>query len=352
MKRGMHLVRGITWQGSFAAKAAPPGLRFASVGAKGEIKKLMVQAKNKRQMLLKAGFIGLFLICLIGFAWRLGRTEKTELLSNEGRTFEKARVVSILEDNLTSEGTRAGYQTVEVEILTGEHKGETLEATSSSSYLYGANCTVGLRVIVIISESSDYRTVSVYNYDRGNQLYAIILFFLVVLGLIGGRKGWKSGLGLVFTFACIIFLFIPMVYRGYSPIQSAAFLVVLVTVVSMLLIDGWTVKAICAMAGTILGVCIAAVCAELFGRFAHLSGYNVSDIEDLIYIGEMTDIRIGELMFAGILISALGAVMDVAMSVASTVNEIHEKTPSLSRKELFLSGIHVGRDMMGTCPTP
>lgn len=53
-------------------------------------------------------------------------------------------------------------------------------------------------------------------------------------------------------------------------------------------------------------------------------------------------------MFAGILISALGAVMDVAMSVASTINEIHEKNPALGRRELFLSGIHVGRDMMGT----
>ncbi len=308
----------------------------------------MTVIKNRRAAFLKSSLVCLFLIFLIGFAWWLGRTEKTVLLSNEGRTFEKAKVVSIVEDNLTSEGTRAGYQTVEVEVLTGEYKGEILEATSSSSWLYGANCTVGLRVIVIISESDDYMSVSVYNYDRGNQLYAILIFFLIVLGLIGRRKGWKSGLGLVFTFACIIFLFIPMVYRGYSPILSAVFLVILVTVVVMLLIDGWTVKSVCAMAGTILGVGIAAVSAEVFGKFAHLSGYNVSDIEDLIYIGEMTDIRIGELMFAGILISALGAVMDVAMSVASTVNEIHEKNPSLGRNELFLSGIHVGRDMMGT----
>lgn len=181
---------------------------------KGEVQKFMIQTKNRRKAFLKAGFVCFSIILLIGFAWWLGQTEKTVLLSNEGRTFEKARVVSIVEDNLTSEGTRAGYQTVEVEILTGEHKGETLEATSSSSYLYGANCTVGLRVIVIVSESDDYMTVSVYNYDRGNQLYAILIFFLVVLGLIGGKKGWKSGLGLVFTFACIIFLFIPMVYRG------------------------------------------------------------------------------------------------------------------------------------------
>ena len=74
----------------------------------------------------------------------------------------------------------------------------------------------------------------------------------------------------------------------------------------------------------------------------------MDDIESLIYIGEMTDIKVGELMFAGILISALGAVMDVAMSVASTINEIHDKNPKLDTKELFKSGINVGKDMMGT----
>ena len=48
------------------------------------------------------------------------------------------------------------------------------------------------------------------------------------------------------------------------------------------------------------------------------------------------------------LISALGAVMDVAMSIASTINEIHFRNPLLSARELFFSGIRVGKDMMGT----
>ena len=107
-------------------------------------------------------------------------------------------------------------------------------------------------------------------------------------------------------------------------------------------------KSICAIVGTIIGVVLAAVFAFIFGKICHISGYNVDDIESLIYIGEMTDIKVGELMFAGILISALGAVMDVAMSVASTINEIHDKNPKLDTKELFKSGINVGKDMMGT----
>ena len=74
----------------------------------------------------------------------------------------------------------------------------------------------------------------------------------------------------------------------------------------------------------------------------------MSDIENLVYVGEMTDIKIGELLFAGILIASLGAVMDVGMSIASTIQEIYETDKTLSMKQLFLSGINVGRDMMGT----
>lgn len=296
----------------------------------------------------KICMISLFVIGFAAFTYWLNQVEKIDILETDGRTFEKARVVSIVKDNLLSDGSRAGAQEIEVEIRTGEHKGEILNATSSSSYLYGANCKVGTKVIVIISEADDYMTVSVYNYDRGYQLYAIIGFFLIVLGLIGGKKGWKSALGLVFTFGCIVFIFLPLVYRGCSPIFSATIVVALVTVVVMYLIDGFTAKSICAMAGTILGVGIAAVFAWIFGKMSHISGYNVSDIESLVYIGQKTYIDVGELMFAGILISALGAVMDVAMSVSSTINEIYEKRPELSQKELFLSGLHVGRDMMGT----
>lgn len=304
----------------------------------------MTRAQKGKKICLLRIFIGLMAV----MCFFLNRVDKSELQDTEGRTFEKARVVEITDDNLSADGSRAGVQQVKVKIRTGEHKGEILDATSSSSYLYGADCTVGLRVIVIISESENLTTVSVYNYDRGIQLYVIIGIFLVTLGLIGGKKGWKSAIGLVFTFCCIIFVFLPLVYRGVSPIFAAAFVVALTTVVVMYLIDGFTVKSRCSMAGTILGVGISAFSAWLFGNFSHITGMNVDDVENLIYIGEMTNIRIGELMFAGILISALGAVMDVAMSVASSINEIHDKSPHLSRRELWQSGINVGKDMMGT----
>ena len=100
--------------------------------------------------------------------------------------------------------------------------------------------------------------------------------------------------------------------------------------------------------GTVSGVLISALFAMLFCKMTNISGYNVSDIEDLIYIRDQTGIKVGELLFSGILISALGAVMDVAMSISSTIEEIHCQNSELTIKELFQSGMNVGKDMMGT----
>lgn len=301
-------------------------------------------SKHQIRQIITLGFVVIFAVVL----YVVNKVQPTELMNNEGRTFEKAVVTQIVQDNLQESGNRVGQQQVKLKLLTGNYKGQTVDAVSSSSYLYGADCTMGLKVIANVSEYNGSITASVYNYDRGNILYGIVIFFLAVLWLIGGRKGFNSAVGLVFTFVCIVFLFLPLIYRGVSPILAAVLIVVIITVVVLYLIDGITKKSVCAIAGTVMGVVISALFAWIFGKISHISGENVSDIENLMYIGQVTNIEVGELMFAGILIAALGAVMDVAMSVASTVSEIHDKNTDLSRRELFASGLNVGKDMMGT----
>ena len=299
--------------------------------------------KHKRHLIIL-----LITVLFALFLYRYNQIDRVGLYDTEGKTFEKAEVVDIIKDNETESGNQIGDQVVSLKLLSGDYKGNTVEAVSSSSYLYGAHCEVGMRVIAEVNESDDSLYVTVYSQDRTWMLYAIVLLFLITLCIIGGRQGLNSAVALVFTFVCIVFLFLPMIYRGISPIFAAVVVAVLTTFVTMYLIGGLSGKSVTSMIGTVAGVGISAVLAVLFGRLTGISGYNVSDIEQLEYVGQMTDVRIGELLYAGILISALGAVMDVAMSVPSTISEIHYRNPELSRKELFTSGIRVGKDMMGT----
>lgn len=296
----------------------------------------------KRGCLVLAGILCLILVI------KLNQVEKVSLYHTEGQSFEKAKVIQILEDNETENGNIIGKQKVLLKILTGDLTGEEMEAYSSASYLFGIHCTEGMRVIAIVSQSEEGSIATVYGADRAWAICFMVFLFLLIVFVIGGKKGLASIAGLIFTLGCIVFMFLPLIYRGFSPILSAVIVIAVTTAATMYFIDGISAKSITAMCGTVGGIVVAGIYAWIFGKVTRISGYNVSDIENLIYVGDQTNIQVGELLFAGILIAALGAVMDVGMSIAATMQEILLKKPELTAKELFLSGMNVGKDMMGT----
>ena len=293
--------------------------------------------------------IYLLLVCVFAvFVIKLNQVEKTELVVRTGQTFEKAKVVKVLEDNLQENGTRVGEQKVRVHMLTGERKGQDLDITSSSGYLFGAACKPGMKVIVMQSVAGDSTVASVYTQDREGVIYIFALIYLLALCLIGGKQGIKGCLGLIFTFFCVIFVYLPLVYLKFSPFWTAVFVCFITTLVTMYLIGGPTRKTCAATLGTLAGVVLAGISAWCFSKASGITGFNVSDIETLMTLWNTNRIQVGGLLFSGLLISCLGAVMDVAMSISSAIDEIYRQNTSLNRKELFKAGLRVGRDMMGT----
>ncbi len=300
-------------------------------------------------MAIKRNILSAVLIIgFVIFVIQLNRIDKIQLISRQGQTFEKAQVIRILSDNMQEDGTRVGQQSVMVRMLSGSHKGEDIQTTSSAGFLFGAACRPGMHVIVMQSVSGDAVVTSVYAQDRSMAIYFFALLYLGVLCLVGGKKGLKGAIGLVFTFFTVIFLDLPLIYRGFSPFLAAVIACCITTVVTMYLIGGASRKTIVATVGTISGVIIAGIAARIYGYATGLSGWNVSDIENLLTLWETSDIQVGGLLFAGLLIASLGATMDVAMSIASAMQEIVMQNPLISRKELWTSGMRVGRDMMGT----
>ena len=288
--------------------------------------------------------LALFLVLVV----RLNQVEKVPLISREGQTFEKGVVTEILQDNLQPNGTRVGEQVVRVRMTSGELKGQEIETTSSSGFLFGAPCTVGMRVVVMQSVAGDTVVSSIYSQDREWQVLAFAGLYLLALCWIGGRQGVKGALSLVFTFGCIIWVYLPLVYRGWSPFWTAVLVCAVTTVVSMWLIGGPTRKTLAAAAGTVAGVVIAGLFSALFSFSTGITGWNVSDIESLMTLWSTAGIQVGGLLFSGLLISSLGAMMDVGISIASAMTEIQAQTPGISRRDLFQAGMRVGRDMMGT----
>lgn len=303
---------------------------------------------DKKHIIIRAVVVVVCLAAFIIAADRLRVTDKEPIVTTLGYSYENANVIEVVEDNLSPDGVRVGYQMLKVQLTSGEYKGEIVNATSAEGNLFGAVCKKGDSVVVHMSVSGDSKNVSVYSKDRIVAVAAFVGIFLLLICVIGGKNGVKSVIGLVFTFVAIFMIYIPLIYRGFSPFWAAVIITIITTIVTMYLISGIAVKTLCAILGTVIGVLLAGLSAWLFGRVADIDGYNVSNIETLAYVGQITNIQIGGLLFSGILIASLGAVMDVAMSVSSAISEIHDKAPQLGCLELFKSGMNVGRDMMGT----
>ena len=286
-------------------------------------------------------------LCLL-LVVRLNQVGKVALVSREGQTFEKGVGTEILQDIVQPDGSRVGEQVVRVLMKTGGLKGREIETTSSSGFLFGAPYTVGMKVVVMQSLAGDTVVSSVYAQDREFQILAFAALYLLALCLIGGWQGAKGALGLVFTFGCILWVYLPLVYRGWSPFWSAVLVCAVTAVVTLWLVGGPTRKTLVAAAGTVAGVVMAGVAASLFSLATGITGWNVSDIESLMTLWSTADIQVGGLLFSGLLISSLGATMDVAMSIASSMAEVQAQTPDISCRALFQAGMRVGRDMMGT----
>uniref|UniRef100_UPI003FF14469 YibE/F family protein n=2 Tax=Clostridia TaxID=186801 RepID=UPI003FF14469 len=142
--------------------------------------------------------------------------ERKPLLAKDNTKFVKAVVIQNDNEDLQAAADleSGDSQEVVLRIKSGSHKGEEVKAYSLNGYLYGANCKVGTRVIANISEYNGNLSANVYNYDREPEIIALLAAFFGLMWLVGGKKGFNSVLALIFTFAVVVMMYIPMMYIG------------------------------------------------------------------------------------------------------------------------------------------
>lgn len=296
----------------------------------------------------------LALALLVLAALWLNRPEEGTPTASSQLIFVPAKVTAVLEDDAqpdweNSEGRRIGTQELEIRILSGQHRGEVLPLTNYLSALFNVDVGVGDRVIVrLITQEDGSYYASLFNYDRALVMGGAMLVFCAVLVLLGGRKGVRALLGLVFTLVCLWFLLIPGLIRGLPAIPLTIAVAAVCAAASLILLDGPSRKSLCAILGCVGGVAAAGLFAALVGALTPMDGFNMSEAENLLLYGAEKGLSIRGLLVCGVLVAALGAVMDVAMSIASAAWELREHNDGLSRRELFRSGMNIGRDAMGT----
>ena len=231
--------------------------------------------------------------------------------------FAAGIVTDVLEQDLFPDpavkGKFRGTQKLRIKILEGSNKNREFDIYNTLSSLHSTYAYKGLKAVFTLRESDDNTAVWLYNLKRDTHVYVLMGLFFAALFVLGRAQGLKSALALVFTCVLIVTVLIPALFAGLAPVPVSILLVSVMTIVSFI-----------------------------------LSGVNMEGGEQLLNLAPDYALRLDGLLFTSILIASLGAVMDVSMSIASSVQEIASANPRLSKKELFMSGLTVGKDITGT----
>ena len=307
----------------------------------------------------------ILVLCAFLFLWAYGKAQKTESVPQStvitGVQYEKGTVVSIDDSQYQGqqdvEDVPVGKQIVTVEIKSGEFEGKRYQLTNNLSYLYGTVLKEGDSVTVSFSlTDGEIDSIVLQDYDRTSPLVIVLVAFLVITVLVGGKVGAKSLLGLGLTILCVFAVMIPLLLGGSETIPTIVAVCAFVTVVEFVILGGVNKKTICAILGTMSGVAFAALFGQIACALMRVNGFQMyvanPEVEALLQIKQGQDpfysLQIGDLLVGGVLIAALGAVNDVAMSISSAMNELMAVNPDLTRRKLFKSGMNIGRDMVGT----
>lgn len=282
-------------------------------------------------------------------------TDQTLIQKNEVLLNTYGKIIEVKEVRQVVTGTvKDTVQEVTVEITEGDYIGEEYTTDYILSYdiegkILAHELEVGDKVTVqIIEDEQGNTTATVLDVVRHEKIIILFVLFLASVLVIGGKKGLKAIFGLLFTILIIYFVMIKGIFKGSDAIKNAIFSAIIIIVGTFILIgDKIDKKIMTAAIGTFGGVLSAGIIAAIFNNLAKLTGAGEDAIQLSINMTTIT-FNFRDLLFAGIIVSALGACMDVGMSIASSLDEIKMKNPDITWQELWKSGMNIGRDVIGT----
>lgn len=251
------------------------------------------------------------------------------------------------------ENTAVGFKCM---IEEGPSKGQLVDAEQTLDGMYaGSDFTKkiekGDKVLVLYSEDlalSGGNPWQFSDYYRFDKILILLAIFMVLILLIGRWKGVNTLLSLLFTFAFVFMVFVPAVMAGYNAYLWASITCIFTIVMTLILINSVSKKTLATIIGCIAGTIIAAAGTVIMTEVMQLTGFVDEHSYYLTLLDTETPINLTAIVFAAIVIGAVGAIMDVAMDLSSSLYELSEHVPDITFGRLCKSGMAISRDIMGT----
>ncbi len=270
----------------------------------------------------------------------------------EETEFFRGRAVSVEATDLEEEYQEffSATQMVEIEVTSGPLEGELIEIENiiTGQEQFDVEVEEGQEIILTAqSHNGELGEIHIHDIARDRYIYYALAVFLILMVLVGGTTGLKTILTLIFTIFMIVQVLLPLTLRGYNPLILGILVSAFIAIVTLAVIGGLGKKTLVAIIGTVGGVIFAGILALVAGGQAHLTGLSTEEAQ-MLQFADVTAVDPQGILFAGIIIGALGAVMDIGMSISSACHEMAEMNPRATRHQMVKGGLNVGRDVMGT----
>lgn len=239
------------------------------------------------------------------------------------------------------------------EITSGKEKGQTHsidQILDSFLTMQDKEIAQGDKILIAYTdytESNEFEWTFI-GYNRLDALLILSGVFILLLLIIGGRKGINTIISLILTCLVIFLVYIPSVLSGFNIYISTTIVGAFIIFMSLIIINGVNKKTICAIAGNIGGVIVAALIAMYMNNILKLSGFVDDDFLYLSLVNPESPLNLVAIIWGGMVLGSLGAIMDVAMTIASSMNELAEHMHEKSFTKMLRCGLNIGRDAIGT----
>jgi len=256
----------------------------------------------------------------------------------------EAKTISVKKtENIDDEflGISQETQMITAEIISGKDKGKIIELNNDYTMVL-----VGDKFFGQHYTNDGVETYYFYELNRLPSIAFFTILFLFILFLFGGIQGIRGLVSLIGSLALIIYILIPSILGGYSPILVSLLVSSAIIVIGSFITHGFNKTTLSAVVGMMITIIITGILASIAVHISHLSGYSS---EEAVYLNYNVDkkIDLAGLLLSGILIGLLGILYDVAIGQAVAVEELLRANPKIKRATLYKRSIRIGREHIG-----
>ncbi|GFN34849.1 YibE/F family protein [Tepidimicrobium xylanilyticum] len=298
------------------------------------------------------GFILSLLIILTILALLPTGFDKQLYINTEG---VKAKVLSVDNSNVINTGLfKHGDQRATIQIETGSYRGQVIDASNmlKGSLAEDKIFVEGDKAWVLIGfdEDGNINFANMVEHYRLNKEIVLIGCFAVIIVLFSGFTGTRILLSFAFALLSIWKILIPSMLKGFNPIIISLIVGNSLTIITILLVTGFTRRAYAAIISSISCSFVTCILAIIFGNYFNIHGAVMDWSESLLYSGFLK-LNLTAIFQAGIYLACSGAILDLAVDISSALDEIVKNNPKITFRNLIASGMNIGKSVVGSQTT-